>query len=115
VADLEKLGRDEEALSSYDNALKLNPTDAEALNVYAWMLIDKDIDVDKGIERVKEALELSPDNSNFEDTLAWGFYKKGRHQEALELLQQAAHRHPDNEDIKQHLAEVKDKLTQALE
>jgi tetratricopeptide (TPR) repeat protein len=108
---LERLGRYEEALSSYDKAIELNPTDADALNGYAWILIDKDIDIDEGVERVKKALVLSPDDPNYEDTLAWGLYKRGRYKEALELLQKAANRVPDNEEITQHLAEVKAKLT----
>ena len=109
---LERLERYAESLSSYDKALELDPTDASVLNNYAWILIDKDIDIDKGIEKVKKALELSPDDSSFKDTLAWGFYRKGKYQEAFELLKEATNGASDDEEIKQHLEEVKANLTE---
>ncbi len=57
------------------------------LNYYGYILIDHDIDVNKGIKYVKEALEVKPNSSFYLDSLAWGYYKLGRCKEALSIIQ----------------------------
>lgn len=47
---------------------------ANMLNIYAYTIIDKKIDINKGIKLVKKALESEPNNAYFLDTLAWGYY-----------------------------------------
>lgn len=44
-------------------------------NYYGYLLIDHDIDIKKGIELVKKALEISPNSPYYLDSLAWGYYK----------------------------------------
>ena len=50
------------------------------------MLIDHDIDVEKGIELVQKALKAEPDSLYYIDTLAWGYYKLGKCKDAYTLL-----------------------------
>jgi len=52
------------------------------LNYLGYILIDKDIDIQKGINLVKKALKLSPNNPYYLDSLAWGEYKTGKCKEA---------------------------------
>ncbi|RDU69382.1 tetratricopeptide repeat protein [Helicobacter brantae] len=49
----------------------------EYLNFLGYLMIDYDVDIKKGMEYVKEALALSPENVEFIDSLAWGYYKLG--------------------------------------
>ncbi len=56
-------------------------------NYYAYLLIDHDIDVAKGIRLVKKALAQVPDSLFYIDTLAWGYYKEGKCREAWKLMQ----------------------------
>lgn len=44
-------------------------------NYLAYLLIDYDLDIQKGLELVEKALEQEPDNMAYLDTLAWGEYK----------------------------------------
>ena len=113
-AALGKLGRNEEALESYDKALELNPDSDSVLNGKAWLLIDREIDLEKGIESVKKALELSPSNGRYEDTLGWGLYKKGRYRDAIEYIENAARKLPDDREIQKHLTELKSKVTESI-
>lgn len=53
----------------------------------AYFLIDKDRNINEGLELVGKALELSPNNYNYLHTIGWAFYKQGKYQEALETLQ----------------------------
>lgn len=56
------------------------------LNYYGYLLIDHDIDISKGVELVKRALKKEPDSPYYIDSLAWGYYKLGRCQEAYALI-----------------------------
>ena len=47
------------------------------LNYYGYTLIDKDIDIKKGINIINQALTQEPENTYFLDSLAWGEYKLG--------------------------------------
>ena len=45
-------------------------------NYLGYILIDFDIDVEKGLYYVNKALEKAPDNLAYIDSLAWGLYKQ---------------------------------------
>lgn len=49
----------------------------EYLNFLGYLMIDYDVDIKKGMEYVKEALAINPNNIEFIDSLAWGYYKLG--------------------------------------
>ena len=63
-------------LSLFDRAISLGVDDSIYLNYYAYTLIDKGIDIDKGLDIIKKALEQQPTNSYYLDSQAWGYYKK---------------------------------------
>ncbi len=56
------------------------------LNYYGYLLIDHDIDVEKGMKYVQEALESEPDSAFYLDSLAWGYYKQGKCKDALSII-----------------------------
>jgi predicted Zn-dependent protease len=55
-------------------------------NFYGYILIDHDIDVDKGIKLIDRALEKVPNAPFFIDSLAWGYFKKGECQKAYDTI-----------------------------
>jgi tetratricopeptide (TPR) repeat protein/TolB-like protein len=71
----------------YRQALLLEPENPTRMNNLAWFLIDKDRNLNEGLELIDRALELVPDDPYSIDTKGWGLYKKGRYKEALELLE----------------------------
>ena len=73
----------------YREALLLQPGNPDQLNNLAWFLIDKDRNVEEGIELSDKALNLSPDDYLIIDTKGWGLYKQGKYKEALDLLEKA--------------------------
>lgn len=56
-------------------------------NYLGYILIDYDLDVSKGMELVKKALEKAPNNLAYLDSLAWGLYKQNNCQESLKHMQ----------------------------
>lgn len=69
-------------IEKFEQALEGGARDSVYLNYYGYTLIDKDIDIEKGLMLIKEALEKEPDNSYYLDSLAWGYYKLNRCKEA---------------------------------
>ncbi len=79
-------GMHEKEEKYFTDALSLDPENPVAINNLACFLIDNDRNIDKGLQLADKALELIPDDYRFLDTKGWGLYKKGRIQEALEIL-----------------------------
>jgi len=69
-------------IGSLSQAFKEGVSDPLYYNYLGYLLIDHDVDVKQGIELVKKALEAEPDSAFYIDSLAWGYYKLGRCDEA---------------------------------
>ncbi len=82
--------RDENMLDNFidrfEKALDLGIDDSVYLNYYGYTLIDKSIDIQKGVKLIERALEYQPNNSYYLDSLAWGYYKLNMCQKALNAM-----------------------------
>jgi tetratricopeptide (TPR) repeat protein len=70
----------------FDKALKEGIKNGVYLNYYGYILIDHDLNIERGIKLVKLALEKKPNNSFYLDSLAWGLYKLGKCKEAYKIM-----------------------------
>lgn len=78
------------AEASFRNAIALDPGSGYWYYYLAKHLIEEDRNVDEGLELIERALELSPSYEGvFLDTKGWGFYKLGKYEEALRLLERS--------------------------
>ncbi len=75
-------------------------------NYYGYLLIDHELDIDRGIALVKKALKVEPDSLFYIDSLAWGMYKKGNCEDAYKLLEPLS-RGSDEKEIKDHIKIIK--------
>lgn len=75
-----------EVLSYLNEAISLGVDDSIYLNYYGYTLIDKEIDVKKGIRIIEDALHQQPDNTYYLDSLAWGYYKERKCSKAYKLM-----------------------------
>jgi tetratricopeptide (TPR) repeat protein len=73
----------------YRHALSMRPDSPNMLNNLAWFLIEKDRNINEGMELIDKALGKKPDNYGFIDTKGWGLYKQGKYEEALEFLEKS--------------------------
>ena len=74
----------------FRRAVRLEPDNGFWYYYLAKHLIDEDMDIDEGLELINKALELDPhDERYFLACKGWGLYKKGRYEEALELLERS--------------------------
>ena len=73
-------------VKTFDKALSMGVDDSIYLNYYGYTLIDKEIDVKKGMKILENALHQQPDNTYYLDSLAWGYYKEKECKKAYELM-----------------------------
>ncbi|MCE3038847.1 tetratricopeptide repeat protein [Helicobacter anatolicus] len=59
------------------NKENANNEDAYFYNFLGYMLVEYNLDIMRGIELIKNALEIAPNAIAYIDSLAWGYYKLG--------------------------------------
>jgi tetratricopeptide (TPR) repeat protein len=82
-------GLSDKAEEYFRKALSLEPENTIRLNNLAWLLIDKNININEGLELAEKALKINPDDYSIIDTKGWGLYKQEKYKEALDVLQQS--------------------------
>lgn len=75
-----------QVVSHLERAIKQGVDDSIYLNYYGYTLIDKEVDVKKGIKVIKDALLQQPENMYYLDSLAWGYYKTRECEKAYKLM-----------------------------
>ena len=76
----------DDVLSHFEKAVKLGNDDSIYLNYYGYTLIDKEVDIKKGMQIIKDALVQQPNNTYYLDSLAWGYYKERKCDKAYKLI-----------------------------
>lgn len=97
-----ELGQAEKSYELYEEAIKLNPLNAGAMNNYAYFLSLEDKDLDKAERMAALAVKAYPTSATYLDTYAWVFFKKKDYNMALVYIKSAI----DNDDT--HSADVYD-------
>ncbi|MFA6789629.1 MAG: hypothetical protein WCR15_08085 [Arcobacteraceae bacterium] len=78
-------------------------------NYLGYILIDYDIDVPKGLDLIKKALEKAPNNLAYINSYAWGLYKQNSFQEALKHMEKIVNAIGlKDEEIKYHWEKIQE-------
>lgn len=95
-------------ISLFDKAMKLGVDDSIYLNYYGYTLIDKEIDIAKGMKIIQDALVQQPHNTYYLDSLAWGHYKKHECSKAYKYMKQVVEEEGlEEEEIIEHWQAIK--------
>lgn len=78
----EDLGQYDKAIRAYDNVLRLNPTDAAALNNRCWARV-LSFDAVWALPDCEESLRLAPNDPDTLDTRGFAYLQLGRHDDAI--------------------------------
>jgi tetratricopeptide (TPR) repeat protein len=95
IQDKAGLTRDSER--SFDSLLKDRPEDASLLNALGYSLADRNQKLPRAEQLIRKALEASPDNPAFLDSLGWVRFRRGDIPSALPYLERAYRIFPDAE------------------
>lgn len=96
----------EAALKYAEKACKQDSYNLNAKNTYAFLLCEYDIDVDRGLEMLREVIRIKPHNAAYLDSLGWAYYKKGDKRAALASLRKAVEISNNHPEIKKHFEHV---------
>lgn len=84
-----KLKMDAASDVAYEEAIKLDSTNATAMNNLAYYLSIRKKDLDKAASYSLRSIELEPNMSTNQDTYAWVLFQKGNYSEALKWIEKA--------------------------
>jgi tetratricopeptide (TPR) repeat protein len=110
---LTTIGRDEEAREMYEGAVRNGTEEPAVFNNLGFQLVDRGLDVPRGLELLERAVEKWPDDPEVLDSLGWAYYKVGRHREAHEKLKRAVQMPGTPEELearREHLRVVEQAL-----
>jgi tetratricopeptide (TPR) repeat protein len=102
----ERTGDIDKAATLFRKAIALDPKNHNAYNYLGYMWADKGLHLDESLGLIQKALQISPDNGAYLDSLGWVLFKLGRPAEALPHLRRAAELTKDDATVLDHLAEV---------
>jgi Flp pilus assembly protein TadD len=88
------------------NALEEYPEDAALLNWLGYSYVNDEYNLEEAEIFIRRALQLSPDNPYYLDSLAWLYFVKGDYQTALKLMELPARLEKMPSEIAYHLARI---------
>ncbi|MBU1702501.1 MAG: tetratricopeptide repeat protein [Candidatus Eisenbacteria bacterium] len=103
---LERLGRFDEAIDTFQRLIAMEPDNHQALNYMGYMCIDLGIHLPEAMEWIKEALEIRPDTPAYLDSLGWGYYQLKQYNDALTWLLKSVEGGGNDPEIYLHVAGV---------
>jgi len=101
----DKAGMEREALRTFESLLKDRPEDASLLNALGYSLADRNQKLPRAEALIRKALQVSPDNPAFLDSLGWVRFRRGDVPGGLPYLERAYRIFPDAE-IASHWGEL---------
>lgn len=106
AAVYQTIGAFEKAEKYLLKTLEIEPGHEYALNALGYLYAVQEIKLDEAEALVKRALQKSPKNGAYLDSLGWVYFKQGRIAEAITLLEEANQQLPDNAEILMHLGDA---------
>jgi tetratricopeptide (TPR) repeat protein len=74
---------------AFEQVLKIEPDNSQALNYLGYMLADRGLKLDYAHDLIKKANDLVPNNAAFLDSYGWVYFQMGDYKKAVKYLKQA--------------------------
>jgi tetratricopeptide (TPR) repeat protein len=114
---LERAGRHAEAIARYERAIRImGPRPTMAYNNLGYLLVDREIDVPRGIRLLEKIRGFSPGHAEILDSLGWGYHKAGRQREARRLVRRSLAVEPSGPSAelrREHLRLIEEALAES--
>ena len=96
--------------------IPLDPDTPEAYNYLGYMWVDKGQNIEEAGRLIKKAVEMSPENGAYLDSLGWYYFKAGKFEDAKKQLAAALDKLTEEDPIVlDHLADACEQLNQHAE
>ena len=100
---LDGAGHKTEALQAYDQAIRLDPRNAIALNNLAFLMAEGGGDLDQALTYAQRAKQILPNLNEVSDTLGLIYLRKSLSDNALDIFQDLVTKAPGNATFRFHL------------
>ncbi len=111
----ERLKQWDKAEPNFKRALELNPEQPQVLNYLGYSWVDKNMNLDQGIDMIRRAVELRPNDGYIVDSLGWAHYRLGAFDEAVTELERAIELRAGDPTINDHLGDAYWRVGRKLE
>lgn len=96
-------GLKSDAIGDYRRLLVIDPNEPSTLNNLAFLLADEGGDLNEALSLAGRAIQKSPENPGFKDTLAWVYVKKNMNDSAIQMLNNLIKSNPNEAGYHYHL------------
>ncbi|MDO5630575.1 MAG: tetratricopeptide repeat protein [Paracoccus sp. (in: a-proteobacteria)] len=103
---LERSAQFDRAEADFLAAIEIRPDQASLLNYLGYSWIDRNMNLERGLDMIKQAVELAPNDGYIQDSLAWAYYRLGRYDEAVAPMENAARSMSNDPLINDHLGDI---------
>jgi len=103
---LERTKQWPKAEADMKRALELAPEQPYVLNYLGYSWIDQGMHLEEGMNLLKRATDLRPDDGAISDSVGWAYYRIGKFETAVEWLEKAAEQKGDDATIVEHLGDA---------
>ena len=111
----EQMGRWPEAEADLKAALVLQPESADVLNYLGYSWIDRNRNLEEGLEMIRKAVSLRPNSGYIVDSLGWAHYRLGNYDRAVRYLEDAVALTPQDPVLNEHLGDAYWRVGRRLE
>ncbi|WP_439616563.1 tetratricopeptide repeat protein [Shinella sp.] len=111
----ERLKEWEKAEPNFRKALELNPEQPQVLNYLGYSWVDMNINLDEGLDMIRRAVSIKPDDGYIVDSLGWAYYRLNRFTDAVAELERAAELKAGDPTINDHLGDAYWRVGRKLE
>lgn len=94
------------AEADLQRALKLSPEQPSVLNYLGYSWVDQNKNLKLGMEHIRKAVRLRPDDGHIVDSLGWAHYRLGNYKEAVRYLERAVELMPQDPILNDHLGDA---------
>ena len=96
-------------------ALELSPDESLVLNYLGYTWVDQGENLKTGMDYIRKAVKLKPDDGYYVDSLGWAYFKLGNMPAAVEQLEHAVELKPDDPVVNDHLGDAYWRVGRTLE
>ena len=90
----------------YIDLIDTDSLDSQALNNYAYSLVERNQNLNKALIMAKKAIMLEPNNASYLDTIGWIYFKLNQIKKAKKYLESSLEISKDNSVVLEHLGDV---------
>lgn len=103
---LERSGKFDRAEKDLLAAIEIRPDEPSLLNYLGYSWIDRNENLERGLDLIRKAVKLSPDDAYILDSLAWAYFRLGRYEEAVAPMEKAIGSMASDPLVNDHLGDI---------